>query len=261
MPTLQFLMGSEDMTEQAQDYNLEELMAIVISRLVMDFETIGVGAASPVPAAGSILAKQLHAPHAQIIMPGSKEREYYPFPAGSSELHFLAQRGDLDLFFLSGIQIDRKGNINLHVIGDYENPRMRLPGAYGSAMLYYMARRVILFRTEHTTRSLVERVDFITAPGVTSASVHRKGGPSLVVTPKASLAWDQQAAEWALDAIHPGASEEEIKENTGFPLKVSPSVKATPPPTDRELLTLRTIVREKLKPTYPDFAQKKIRAA
>jgi len=249
------------MTEQAQNYNLEELMAIIISREVRDFETIGVGAVSPIPAAGSILAEQLHASHAQIMILESNEKKYYSFPAGISELHFLAQRGDLDLFFLSGLQIDRKGNINLHVIGDYEAPRMRLPGAYGSAMLYYMAHRVILFRTEHTTRTFVEKVDFITAPGATPANVHREGGPTLVVTPKAILAWDRLSQEWILESVHPGSSLEDVKANTGFPLKVSASIKMTPFPTDQELFTLRTVVRDKLKSIYPEFAQKKIRSA
>jgi glutaconate CoA-transferase subunit B len=248
------------MTEQAQNYNFEELMAIIISREVRDFEMIGVGAVSPIPAAGSILAEQLHASHAQIMILGSNEKKYYPFPGGSSELHFLAQRGDLDLFFLSGLQIDRKGNINLHVIGDYEAPKMRLPGAYGSAMLYYMAHRVILFRTEHTTRTFVEKVDFITAPGATPANVHREGGPTLVVTPKATLAWDQLSQEWTLESVHPGSYLEDVKANTGFPLKVAASIKKTPFPSDQELFTLRTVVRDKLKSIYPEFAQKKIRS-
>jgi glutaconate CoA-transferase subunit B len=249
------------LTEQAPNYNLEELMAIIISREVRDFETIGVGAVSPIPAAGSILAEQLHASHAQIIILGSNEKKYYPFPGGGSELHFLAQRGDLDLFFLSGIHIDRKGNINLHVIGDYEAPRMRLPGAYGSAMLYYMAHRVILFRTEHSTRTFVEKVDFITAPGATPVNVHREGGPTLVVTPKAILAWDRRSQEWILESVHPGSSLEDVKANTGFPLNVAASLKMTPIPSEQELFTLRTIVRDKLKSTYPEFAQKKIRSA
>ena len=247
------------MTEQVSDYNPEELMIVVISREVRDFEIVGVGAASPIPSAGCILAKQLHASHAQIIILGSQEKEYWPFPGGSSELHFLAQRGDLNLFFLSGIQIDRKGNINLHVIGDYQAPKMRLPGAYGSAMLYYMAHRVILFRTEHTTRTFVDQVDFITAPGMTPASVYREGGPTLVVTPKAILAWDQQAGEWMLAAVHPGFSLKEVKENTGFALRNSLSFKVTPLPTGRELFALRTVVREKLIRIYPAFAQEKIR--
>lgn len=234
-------------------------MAVVIAREIRDFETIGIGTASPIPAAGCILGKQLYVPHAQIIILGSKEKEYNPLLGGHSEFHFLAQRGDLDLFFLSGIQIDRRGNINLHVIGDYQTPKMRLPGAYGSAMLYYMAHRVILFRTEHTLRTFVDKVDFITAPGNTPGSVHREGGPTLVVTPEAVLAWDQEAGEWMLDAVHPGSSMGEVKKNTGFPLRVSPSFKFTIPPTNKELLALRTVVREKLMCIYPAFAQKSIR--
>ena len=234
----------------------EELMAVIISREVRNQETIGVGAASPIPAAGCILAEQLHAPQATIIILGSGE--YYPFPAGSSELHFMAQRGELDLFFLSGVQIDRRGNINLHVIGNYEAPDMRLPGAYGSAMLYYMAHRVILFRTEHTRRTFVEKVDFVTAAGITSEKVYREGGPTLVVTPKALMAWDKETKEWVLSSLHPGSSLEEVKENTGFPLRLAEPLISTPPPTERELRVLRTTVREKLQRIYPEFAEKKI---
>ena len=243
----------------AQPYTPEELMAVVISREVRDGETIGIGAASPVPAAGCILAGQLHAPRASIIILGSEE--YYPFPAGSSELHFMAQKGELDLFFLSGIQIDRAGNINLHVLGNYEDPRVRLPGAYGSAMLYHMARRVILYRTEHTKRTFVEKVDFVTAAGVLPESASREGGPSLVVTPRAMLAWDRERREWTLAAVHPGSTVIDVEENTGFPLRIPQPVSMTPPPTRRELRLLRTRVRDKLRKIYPEFVEGKIMPA
>jgi glutaconate CoA-transferase, subunit B len=245
------------MAEPVSEYTPEELMAVVISREVRDFETVGVGAASPIPASGCILAEQLQTPHINLIILGSSE--YYPFSGGGSELHFLAQRGEMDLFFLSGIQIDGRGNINLHVIGDYRSPQVRLPGAYGSAMLYYMAHRVILFRTEHTKRTFVEKVDFVTAPGITAANVHREGGPAKVVTPKAVLVWDRSKESWLLEGVHPGSSVEEVKENTGFDLRMSSSYKMTPPPTEKELSTLRTVVREKLRKIYPDFAEKKIK--
>lgn len=237
-------------------YTPEELMAVVISREVRDFETVGVGAVSPIPAAGCILAEQLHAPHITLIILDSDE--YYPFPAGSSELHFMAQRGELDLFFLSGIQIDRHGNFNLHVIGDYNAPTVRMAGAYGSAMLYYMAHRVILFRDQHTRRIFVEKVDFVTGAGVTPANVYREGGPALIVTPKAVLAWDKESGEWVLDRFQPGSSVEDVRQNTGFTLRVSPQVHMTSPPTAQELQVLRTVVREKLAPSYPDFVQEKI---
>jgi len=240
-------------------YTPEELMAVVISREVRNGETIGIGAASPVPAAGCILAEHLHAPRARIIILGSDE--YYPFPAGSSELHFMAQKGELDLFFLSGIQIDRAGNINLHVLGTYDAPSVRLPGAYGSAMLYHMARRVILYRTEHTSRTFVEKVDFVTAAGTVPESAGREGGPSLVVTPRAILAWDREARGWALASVHPGSTVIDIEENTGFALRIPQPVPMTPRPTPRELRVLRTRVRDKLKKIYPEFAEKKIAPA
>ncbi len=135
---------------------------------------------------------------------------------------------------------------------------MRLPGAYGSGMLYYMAHRVILFRTEHTRRTFVEKVDFVTAPGSTPENVHREGGPSMVVTPKAVLGWNRAGKRWLLEAVHPGSSVEEVKENTGFPLEISPAFKMTPPPSGQELSVLRTTVREKVRRIYPDFAAKKI---
>jgi len=245
------------MAEPRSDATPEEFMIALLSREVRNFETVGVGASSPIPAAACILAEHLHASQATIIILGSKE--YYPFPGGSSEIHFTAQRGELDLFFFSGIQIDGQGNINLHVIGDYESPQVRLPGAYGSGMIYYMAHRVILFRTEHTRRTFVEKVDFITAPGVTPENVYREGGPTLLVTPKAILAWNRDERRWMLETVHPGSSIQEVIENTGFPLEIPAKIKTTSPPTERELHVLRTVVRGKLASIYPDFAKSKIK--
>lgn len=240
-------------------YTPEELMAVTISREVRNGETIGVGAVSPIPAAGCILAEQLHAPHITLIILDSEE--YYPFPAGSSELHFLAQRGELDLFFLSGIQIDRRGNFNLHVIGDYNAPTVRMAGAYGSAMLYYMAHRVILFRDQHTKRVFVEKVDFVTGAGITPENVYREGGPAFAITPKAVLVWDKADSEWMLEKIQPGSSVEEIRENTGFALRVSPSVSMVQTPTGQELHVLRTVVKEKMTRNYPEFVREKMLSA
>lgn len=235
-------------------YTPEELMAVVISREVRNGETVATGLASAVPAAGCILAEQTHAPDATLIILGS--RQYYPFPAGSSELHFMAQRGELDLFFLSPLQIDCGGSINLHLAGSYDEPALRLPGAYGSVLLYRVARRVILFRTEHTRRTFVGKVDFVTAAGVPPENATREGGPSVVVTPRALFAWDADGKRWILAAVQPGSTVTDIEANTGFPLVVPQPVSATPPPTRQELRVLRTRVREKLRSIYPGFADK-----
>src|SRR5260221_13876000 len=240
-------------------YTPEELMAVTIAREVRDFETVAVGMVSPIPAAGCILAKHMSAPHITLIILDSEE--YYPFPAGSSELHFMAQRGELDLFFLSGIQFDRRGNFNLHVIGDYHAPKVRMAGAYGSGMLYYMADRVILFRDQHTPRIFVEQVDFVTGAGVTPETVYREGGPASLITPKAILAWDKAAGEWMLDRTQPGSSVADVQHHTGFALRVSTAVHPAPPPTEQELSILRTVVKEKLARSYPEFVKEKMLAA
>lgn len=234
-------------------YTAEEYLAVLLSRYVRDWETAACGMVSPVPAAALLLAEQTHAPHATIIILGSEE--YDPFRrkgySGSTEFHFMAQRGDLELFFVSGVQIDREGNFNLHVIGDHEAPQLRLPGAYGTGMLYYMAKRVVLFRTEHTKRSLVERVDFVTATGSSPESVHRPGGPVALVTTRAVFDWEKA---WVLRSVHPGSSVEDVLQNMGFKPQVPKKVDVTTEPTEEELELLRTVVKAKLMDIYPEFA-------
>lgn len=235
-------------------YTPEEFMAAVIAREIHDGETLAVGTLSPLPAMGAFLAKALHAPRATIVILGSEE--WYPFTGGSKEFHDLGQKGKFDLFFLSGAQIDQEGNINLTVIGEYENPRVRLPGGAGSAVLYFMAKRVILFRPDHTRRVFVEKVDFVTSPGTAPSSVYRPGGPSKVITPLAVLAFNKTARRLELASLHPGVTFEEVQTNTGFPLYPPPEVPVTSPPSEEELDVLRTQVRREVERVYPHFARK-----
>ncbi|MGH7418597.1 MAG: CoA-transferase, partial [Candidatus Rokuibacteriota bacterium] len=149
-------------------------MATVIAREVRDGETVAVGTLAPVPASGVLLAHLTHAPRARVVI--MNHPDYWPFRQGSKEFYDFAQRGGFDLFFLSGGQIDRHGNLNLIAIGDAGRPHVRLPGGAGAAMLYYLPRRVVLFRTEHSPRIFVERVDHVTSPGSGPADVVRPGG-------------------------------------------------------------------------------------
>ncbi|HKA66982.1 MAG TPA: CoA-transferase, partial [Solirubrobacterales bacterium] len=162
------------MTTSTPAFSVEELMAAVIAREVRDGESVGIGVNSPIPAAGVLLARRLHAPAAQVRLRGISDG--VPF-IGSKEFFDMAQRGKLDLFFLSGVQIDPTGRINLHRVGG-----RRFPGAFGSAVLYPLVKRVILFRTEHSPRVFVPELEFVTATG----------RPHLVVTSKAVLAPDEQ---------------------------------------------------------------------
>jgi glutaconate CoA-transferase subunit B len=218
-------------------------MACAIARAVRDGEHAGIGVNSPIPAAGVLLAQRTHAPRLRFRLPGVAGA--VPF-LGSKEFFDFAQRGRLDVFFLSGAQIDATGSINLHVLGDYERPERRFPGAFGSAVLYPIVPRVILFRTEHSPRVFVPRVDFVTAAG----------RPDRVVTPLAVLGWDGEVGRFVLDSYHPGQSVASVQAATGFELPPAPGVHETPPPTSEELRVLRDEVLPLLEPVYPAFVRR-----
>lgn len=240
------------------DWSDAELMAVLLSREVRDGEVSACGALSQIPAAGLLLARELHAPNAELIILNSV---FNPFRT-SRQFHFLAQRGELGLFFVSGVQIDRRGNYNLHQVGpDPERPQLRLPGGYGGGMIYYAARRTVVFRTEHTRRSLVERVDFVSAAGSTPADVLRLGHPSKVVTPKATFRFDREAGLLRLESVHPGHTLEDVRENTGFDLGPG-AAPATPAPSAEELRVLRQVVRRTMidTGTYAEWARRSLAA-
>ena len=244
-------------THVSPDYNDDELMAVLLSREVRDGEVSACGALSPIPAAALLLAKELHAPNAELIILNTVFRPFHT----SRQFHFMAQRGELGLFFASGVQIDRHCNYNLHQIGtDAERPEVRFPGGYGGGMIYYCARRTVVFRTEHTRRSLVERVDFISAAGRSPPDVLRLGNPSKLVTPKASFRFEKEEGCLWLDSIHFPYRLDDIRENTGFDVDVKGPVATTPAPTAEELRALRLVVRPRMieTGTYARWAERSL---
>jgi len=146
----------------------------------------------------------------------SASREHTFFTDGARELFDCAGQGRVDVFFLSGGQIDGEGNINLVSIGDYAHPKARFPGSFGAAYLYYVVPKVILFRVEHSRRTLVPKVDFISAPGGSPDNVFRPGGPIALVTNRCLFDFDRERRRFRLASVHPGHSVEEVIENTGF---------------------------------------------
>jgi len=230
-----------------------ETMAVVIARRLRDGETIAVGSVSPIPASACLLAQARHAPNARLILLGSPD--HFPFDGGLQEFYNFAARGKLDVFFASGAQIDQQGNFNLSVIGDPVRPRIRLPGGRANGVLAFLARRLILFRTEHSRRVFVPRVDFVTAPGATPPGVYRLGGLSAVVTDLAVLEFNTDRGRLELGTVHPGVTPAEVRARTGFPLDGPDPVGVTPPPDAEELALLRTVVRERLTAFYPEFVK------
>ena len=156
---------------------------------------------------------------------------------GSKEFFDFAQRGRLDLFFLSGIQIDARGRINLQRAAG-----RRFPGAFGSAVLYPLVKRVVLFRTEHSPRVFVEELEFVTAAGK----------PELVITSKAVLAPGPDGL-LELKSWHPGETAESVRAATGFDLAVRRDALETRAPSVRELAALREQVYPEMAAGFPEF--------
>lgn len=242
------------MSEAALDIKPEEVLIAVVEQLIAGARHIAVGAASPIPAAAAFLAQRLSPDGTTVSLQQSPEHNL--FTDGGRELFDSAGQGRIDVFFFSGVQIDGSANINLHVVGDYTHPKARFAGAYGSAYLYFMVPRIVLFRTEHSRRSLVAKVDFISAPGTSPPHVFRRGGPVGLVTPLCYFAFDRTRARFRLESIHPGHSLEEVRDNTGFDFSIPEHVPATPPPSPERLRLLREEIASALAAIYPKFAER-----
>ena len=175
---------------------------------------------------------------------------------GGRELFDCAGQGRIDVFFLSGGEIDGEGNVNLVSTGDYAKPGMRFPGSFGSSYLYYVVPKVILFRTEHSKRTLVPKVGFISAPGGSDPNVHRTGGPIALITNRCLFSFDQKRKRFHLESIHPGHTLAEVIVNTGFEFDRPPEVPVTPAPSAETLRLMRQVVAPELAEVYPQFAAK-----
>jgi glutaconate CoA-transferase subunit B len=222
-----------------------DMMAVAMARLLHSGQTVFHGVASPLPMVATLLAKRLHAPDLTYLnITGAVDGQPDSLPVSTvdpalltgtrslvtlADLFDLSARGRLDVAFLSGVQIDGQGRINMSAIGDWERPTVRLPGGAGSAVLMPTARRVILWRTRHDRRTFVERLDFVTAAG----NVDR------VVTP---LGVFVRRGEWLeVESLHPDVTPETFREATGFAVEVGAETPTTPPPTVDELAALRMV--------------------
>jgi glutaconate CoA-transferase, subunit B len=232
-----------------------ERMIGAISRLLKNGERVATGTLSAVPAAGCYLAQQTHAPELEALIYGDPENR---LPEGLHELFGLAQQGKIDVFFLSGIQIDRQGGINLSVLGDYRHPSLRLPGGAGSSMLYAMSGRTILFTNSHNRKLFVPKADFVNATGFDDAGLTpwRRGGLSHVVTPICVMVFDPDRKGIILDYVFPGTTVDQVLENTGFDLAVAGrDIPTIDPLSEADLVVLRGPVRDKMRQVYPLFAK------
>jgi len=230
----------------------EEVLIETVRRLLTGTRHVAVGANSPIPAAAAFLEQRLSGGIPLVSLQQSPEHNL--FTDGGRELFDAAGQGRIDVFFFSGAEIDGEGNINLVAIGDYAHPAVRFPGSYGSAFLYFTVPRIILFRTEHSRRTLVEKVAFVSAPGTSPPGVWRRGGPVALVTPLCHFAFDRERRRFRLAGLHPGHTLDEVRDNTGFAFDLPEQVPTTPLPDAAALAHLRGGVAQEIARIYPKFA-------
>lgn len=234
---------------------IEELLIDRIAGLLEGSRHIAVGVSSPIPGSAALLAHYLSGSSVRVSVLGS--RQLQSFTDGGVEIFDLAAQGRIDAFFLSGGQIDGSGNINLVGVGEYPTQRVRWSGSFGSTYLYYLVPRVILFRLEHSRRTMVERVDFISAPGSSDKNVYRPGGPHALITNLCLFTFDRGSQRFRLESIHPGHSLEEVRDNTGFyfdlPSDIG-SIPVTPVPNNARLSLIRGEIASAISDPYPRFA-------
>lgn len=243
----------------APEYNKVEMMICAASRYLEDGKTVAVGTGAP--CATAMLAQKTGSPNLLILfeagglapilpqMPISvgDSRTFFRgiMAAGMTEMMTTCSRGLVDYGFLGGAQIDRFGNINSTVIGDYYKPKVRFPGSGGANDFASFCWRTLIMTVQSKTR-FVEKVDFVTSPGYLTGPGAREAaglppgtGPYKIITDLAVLGFDDETKAMAIESVHPGVAVEEVKAQTGFELIVPEFIKNTSPPTDRELKILR----------------------
>lgn len=231
----------------------EELLIHTISRLLDGVDHVAVGMASPIPGSGALLRRSLSGGATRVSI--LQMQDPPAFTDGGSEVFDMAGQGRIGAFFLSGGQIDGAGNVNLVGIGDYPTSKVRWSGSFGSGYLYFIIPRVILFRWEHTRRTMVERVDFVSAPGTSDPGLHRPGGPYALITNLCLFLFDREAGRFRLESLHPGVSLEEVRDNTGFDFDIAPALGETEQPSADILATIRGQVAPEIATVYPKFAE------
>ncbi|WP_216215965.1 CoA-transferase subunit beta [Amycolatopsis aidingensis] len=248
-------------TPDSADYTTDEMMSVAAARALRDGSSCFVGIGLPSTAAN--LARRLHAPNLTLVYEsgclGAKPSRL-PLSIGDGELaetadavvsvpevfNYWLQPGRIDVGFLGAAQLDRFGNINTTVIGEYADPKVRLPGAGGAPEIAASCREVFVVLRQ-SARAFVEEVDFVTSFGHGHGKGDRRrlglpgAGPTLVITDLGVLRPDPETAELTLTELHPGVEPDQVRAATGWPLRVAGDLAVTPAPTEQELRVLREL--------------------
>ena len=242
-------------------YTATEMMTVEAARALTndDICFVGIG----LPSAACNLARLTHAPRLTLVYEsGTLETkpDVLPLSIGDGELcetalttvpvpemfQYWLQGGRITVGFLGGAQVDRFGNLNSTVVGDYARPRVRLPGSGGATEIATACQRIFIVMP-HGPRAFVEKLDFLTSLGHGQTGRERRAlglksqGPTLIVTDLCTMRPNPETNEFEVATLHPGVTREQVIENTGWPVRFRDIVEATPAPTDHELASLRDL--------------------
>jgi glutaconate CoA-transferase subunit B len=259
------------MIQYAKDYTIDELVCSTTARMLRDKEIVFTGVSSPVQIVSIYLAKATHAPNlTHLTIMGAIDPTPKLPPISSADPHLLdgalggitlsdvfslGYKGKVGVGLFGAVQIDQHGNLNNSVIGQYDRPKVRLPGGAGSGLMLKIFKRSIIFRSTHDKRAFVDKLPFVTACGWTEESglkpnekdafgFTRAGGPDKIVTNLAVLGFDDLTRRMKIESLHPGVEVGSVVENTGFELIIPENVPETSPPTQIEV----KLLREKIDP-------------
>jgi glutaconate CoA-transferase subunit B len=240
-------------------YTADEMMTVTAARQLTDGQVCFVGIGLPSEAAN--LARLSHAPNVVLIYESGTigtRPDILPLSIGDGELAekadfvvgvpeifaYWLQAGRIDVGFLSAAQIDRYGNLNSTVVGGYEEPKVRLPGAGGAPEIATSAGEVIVM-LRHNERAFVPSVDFVTSVGFGRGGEGRPSragrGPSVIITDLGVLRPNETSNELTLVATHPGVGVDEVRVKTGWELQIQDDLAVTEPPSSEELVILREL--------------------
>ena len=247
-------------------YTPRELMVVCAARQIHDGENVFVGMRLPLIAFA--LAKRTHAPHciglfeAGIMRDAPSPELLYTmgdapniygalWATGTLNVMRPMAAGDVHLGFIGGAEVDRYGNLNTSLIGDWHHPKVRLPGSGGGADIASFSQRLAIIM-QHDRHRLREKVDYVTSPGYGYPDEHGpageawrkrvgllRGGPAALITTLAVFTFDRVTGEALLSSYHPGTTIEQVQEQTGWELRLADGCKETVPPTEGELRVIR----------------------
>ena len=243
-------------------FTASEMMTIAAARALKDEDVCFVGIG--LPSAASNLARLTHAPRLKLLYESGTldtKPHVLPLSIGDGELcetalttvpvvemfQYWLQGGRVTVGFLGGAQVDRFGNLNSTVVGAYERPKVRLPGSGGATEIATHCQRIFIVM-RHGVRAFVDRLDFTTSMGHGPTGTERRrlgiktAGPALIVTDLCTMQPNAESCEFEVASLHPDVSEQQVREQTGWPVRFRQDVAVTEEPRAEELATLRDLL-------------------